>query len=88
MEPRVASDGNYCDEIICRYSKFMNKILPAKPISLLNSHIQCVPTSQKYLIMEEAGSFETSSYIYQITGGDIPQNKTTTAYTASISTVI
>ena len=38
--------------------------------------------------MEKAGSFETSAYIHQITSGNIPQNKTTTAYTASISTAI
>jgi len=38
--------------------------------------------------MEEAGSFETSAYIFQITSGNIPQNKTTTAYIASISTAI
>lgn len=75
MKARVASNGNYCDEIICRYGKFMNKILPAKPDPLFNSHIQCLPTSQKYVVKEESGSFETSAHIYQTTSGDIPQNR-------------
>ena len=95
MEPRVASDGNYCDEIICRCSTFVNKILPSKPVSLLNSHIQCVPDKSE--VPDNAGSrflwnvsIHLSDYKWWHPTKQqcLSSTKTTTANTASISTAI